>query len=186
MLTPTPSPLYAQQAASQEVRPLAMPQGAVESAAALHPAASHLMTVFAGAVDATFAAFGVDAVYTLEGATRSRSGSSRGARTRSSALARPASIPRRRPSRCGRARSPTRAPTISSSSMADLRRPGRAGTARSRSAGLEPRYEAGVSEPVSPAPQTQMASPTGIGGDTAMVIQAPTFSPSATFATLHR
>ena len=45
----------------------------VQTAADLHPAAgadqgqAHLMTEFQGAVDATFAAFGIDAVYTPAG-----------------------------------------------------------------------------------------------------------------------
>ena len=52
------------------VRPLGHAARAVQPAADLHPAAgadqgqAHLMTVFAGAVDATFAAFGIEAVYT--------------------------------------------------------------------------------------------------------------------------
>ena len=73
------------------------------------------MTVFQGAVDATFAAFGIDAVYTPAGGEP--------APVRVIArrpdvvgLARPASTPRRRRSRCGRARSRARVPTISSSS----------------------------------------------------------------------
>ena len=50
--------------------PLGHAARAVQPAADLHPAAgadqgqAHLMTVFQGAVDATFAAFGIDAVYT--------------------------------------------------------------------------------------------------------------------------
>jgi hypothetical protein len=49
---------------------------AVEPTADLHPAAradqgeAHLMTVFQGAVDATFTAFGIDAFYTPPAATR--------------------------------------------------------------------------------------------------------------------
>ena len=55
------------------VRPLGHAARAVQPAADLHPAAgadqgqAHLMTVFQGAVDATFAAFGIDAVYTPAG-----------------------------------------------------------------------------------------------------------------------
>ena len=56
-----------------EDHPLGDAARAVQAAADLHPAAgadqgqAHLMTVFQGAVDATFAAFGIDAVYTPEG-----------------------------------------------------------------------------------------------------------------------
>ena len=55
------------------VRPLGHAARAVQPVADLHPAAgadqgqAHLMTVFEGAVDATFAAFGIDAVYTPAG-----------------------------------------------------------------------------------------------------------------------
>ena len=55
------------------VRPLGHAARAVQPAADLHPAAradqgqAHLMTVFQGAVDATFVAFGIDAVYTPAG-----------------------------------------------------------------------------------------------------------------------
>jgi hypothetical protein len=55
------------------VRPLGDAARAVEPVADLHPAAgtdegqAHLTTAFAGAVDATFAAFGIDAVYTPAG-----------------------------------------------------------------------------------------------------------------------
>ena len=127
------------------VRPLGHAARAVEPLADLHPAAgadqgqAHLMTVFQGAVDATFAAFGIDAVYTPAGGEPVRCGSSPGARTRSSASARPASTPRPRPSRCGRARSQARVPAISSPSAARPCHPGRAGTARSRSAGVDTR-----------------------------------------------
>jgi len=55
------------------VRPLGHAARAVQPVADLHPPAgadqgqAHLMTVFQGAVDATFAAFGIDAVYTPAG-----------------------------------------------------------------------------------------------------------------------
>jgi hypothetical protein len=111
------------------------------------------MAVFQDAVDATFAAFGTDAVYTPAG----------GEPVQVRVIARRAGYHRRL--------------------RRDLRRPRRAGAARSRPARVQPGCEAGMSEPVSPL---QMASPAGIGGDTAIVIQAPASSPSATFATLHR
>jgi hypothetical protein len=59
-------PRYTKQAVDQQFARWAA--RAVQPAADLHPAAgadqgqAHLMTVLAGAVDATFAAFGVDAV----------------------------------------------------------------------------------------------------------------------------
>jgi hypothetical protein len=62
-----------EQAPDQQVARCGMLTRAVEPAADLHAAAgadqgqAHLMMVFRGAVDATFAAFGIDAVYTPAG-----------------------------------------------------------------------------------------------------------------------
>jgi hypothetical protein len=80
---------------------------AVEPAADLHSAPraaqrqAHLITVFAGAVDVTFAAFGIDAVYTPAGGEPMSVRGIARRPARSSALARPASTPRPRHSRCG-------------------------------------------------------------------------------------
>ena len=65
--------LGAQASGGPAVRSLGDAARAVEPAADLYPAAradqgeAHLMTVFQGAVDATFATFGVEAVYTPAG-----------------------------------------------------------------------------------------------------------------------
>jgi hypothetical protein len=64
------------------------------------------MTVFAGAVDATFAAFGIDAVYTPAGGEPVPVRVIARRPTPSSASGRPAYTPRPRPSSCARARSP--------------------------------------------------------------------------------
>jgi hypothetical protein len=118
-----PAPLC-QAGGASAVRPLGGTARTVEPAADLHPAAgadqgqAHLMAVFQGAVDATFTAFGIKPSTHRWEAGRPRCGSSPGAPIRSSALARPASTPKPRPSRCVRARSRARIPAISSSSMA--------------------------------------------------------------------
>jgi hypothetical protein len=76
------------------------------------------MAVFQGAVDATFAAFGIDALYTPAG------GEPAGVRVIARrpdtivGLARPVSAPRRQPSSCGRANSQARGQGISLPSAA--------------------------------------------------------------------
>ena len=136
---------------------------AVQPAADLHAAAradqgqAHLMTVFESAVDATFAAFAIDAVYTPAGGGEPAPyGLSPGVRTRSLASARPASTPRPRPSSYGRARSQARARATAHGWRRDDRRPGRAGAARPGPARVDFGRQAGVSgsarlgEPLSP------------------------------------
>lgn len=66
------------------------------------------MTVFAEAVNATFAACGIEAVYTPTGGELVSVRVNAVARTPSSASATTTSMPRPRPSKCGRARSRAR------------------------------------------------------------------------------
>ena len=112
-------PRYAKQAVDQQSARWGHAARAVEPAADLHAAAgadqgqAHLMTVFENAVDATFAAFGIDAVYTPAGGDPVPVRVIARRPIPSSAWARRASTPRPQRSSCRRARSPTCGPAIS-------------------------------------------------------------------------